>query len=41
MDVTFFEHQAYYPKSDIQGENMQEYQNWGINSDIPHIGDTP
>jgi hypothetical protein len=41
IDVTFLEHQAYYPKSDIQGENMQEYQNWGINSDIPHIGDTP
>jgi hypothetical protein len=25
LDVTFFEHQAYYPTSDIQGENIREY----------------
>ena len=32
MDVTFFEHQPYYPKTNIQGENhsynSQEYQFW-------------
>ena len=28
MDVTLFEHQSYYPKSDIQGENLREYQLW-------------
>ena len=26
MDVTFFEHESYYPKSKIQGEIMREYQ---------------
>jgi len=33
MDVTFFEHQAYYPKSDLYGATMREYQNWDIQSD--------
>jgi hypothetical protein len=33
MDVTFFEHQAYYPKSDLQGATMREYHNWDIQSD--------
>ena len=33
MDVTFFEHQAYHPKSDLQGATMREYQNWNIQSD--------
>ena len=28
MDVTFFEHEPYYPKSDIQGENVRESQFW-------------
>ena len=33
MDVTFFENQPYYPKSDIQGEHTtQEYQFWEIES---------
>lgn len=36
MDVTFFEHQAYYPKSDIQGATMRvselEYTIWLCNS---------
>lgn len=41
MDAIFFEHQAYYPKSNIQQENMQEYQNQDINSDILHTGDIP
>ena len=32
MNVIFFEHQPYYPKFDIQGENLkQEYQLWDIN----------
>ena len=26
MDVTFFEHQAYYHKTDMQGENMRAFQ---------------
>lgn len=26
MDVTFFESQSYFPKSDIQGESFKEYQ---------------
>jgi len=34
MDVTFLEHQPYYPKPNIQGENTpnnpQEYQFWDI-----------
>ena len=30
MDVTFFEHQSYYPKSEIQGKIMREYQLWDI-----------
>lgn len=31
MDVTFFEHQPFYSKVDIQGENFtQEYQLWDI-----------
>ncbi|KAJ4703138.1 Retrovirus-related Pol polyprotein from transposon TNT 1-94 [Melia azedarach] len=31
MDVSFFEQQPYYPKSDIQGENFtHEYQLWDI-----------
>ena len=33
MDVTFFEHQTYYPKSDLQGATMRECQNWDIQSD--------
>ena len=33
MDVTFFKHQSYYPKSEIQGEIMREYRLW----DIPGI----
>lgn len=41
MDAIYFEHQAYYPKSDIQQENMQEYQNQDINSDILHTRDIP
>ena len=28
MDVTFFEHQSFFPKSGIQGEHSQEYQLW-------------
>ena len=28
MDVTFFEGQPYYPKPEIQGEGMREYQLW-------------
>lgn len=33
MDVTFFENQPYYPKSDIQGEHTtQEYQFWEVES---------
>lgn len=28
MNVTFFDHQPYYPKAKIQGENMREYQLW-------------
>ncbi|KAG6762590.1 hypothetical protein POTOM_033100 [Populus tomentosa] len=40
MDVTFFEHQAYYPKSDLQGATMREYQNWDIQSDhVINLGD--
>ena len=31
MDMTFFENQSYYSKTDIQGENrIQEYQFWEI-----------
>ena len=45
MDVTFFEHQPYYPKSDIQGDNSftQEYQLWDeINDlDTPHTSSNP
>ena len=53
MDVTFFEHQPYYPKSDIQGKNLiQEYQLWDIDATttnnypspqvtIPPISTTP
>lgn len=45
MDVTFFEHQPYYPKSDIQGENSytQEYQLWDEISDLdtPHTSSNP
>ena len=53
MDVTFFEHQPYYPKSDIQVENLiQEYQLWDIDATttnnypcpqvtIPPISTTP
>ena len=36
MDVTFFEHQSYYPKPDIQGENTREYQLWDILEDTNH-----
>ena len=33
MDVTFFETQPYYPKIDIQGENLtREYQFWNLES---------
>ena len=33
MDVSFFEHQPFYPKPDIQGENFtQEYQLWDIDA---------
>lgn len=28
MDVKFFEHQSYFPKTEIQGENSREYQLW-------------
>ena len=28
MDVTFFEHQSFFPKSGIQGEHSHEYQFW-------------
>ena len=28
MDVTFLEHQPYYPKADIQGERTEESQLW-------------
>ncbi|KAE8668064.1 putative ion channel POLLUX-like 2-like isoform X2 [Hibiscus syriacus] len=36
MDVTFFEHQPYYPKFDIQGETnfTQEYQIWDIDESV-------
>ena len=30
MDVTFFESQSYFPKSDIQGESSKEYQIWDL-----------
>lgn len=30
MDVTLFENQLYYPKPEIQGENIREYQLWNI-----------
>uniref|UniRef100_A0A803NGP2 Polyprotein n=1 Tax=Cannabis sativa TaxID=3483 RepID=A0A803NGP2_CANSA len=30
MDVTFFEHQPFFPKSGIQGEHSHEYQFWKI-----------
>ena len=33
MDVTFFEHQSYYPKPEIQGEQLREYQFWDILQD--------
>ncbi|XP_042971975.1 uncharacterized protein LOC122304021 [Carya illinoinensis] len=38
MDVTFFEQQPYFPKSDIQGETnfIQEYQLWDI-EESPHF----
>ena len=37
MDVTFFEHQSCYPKFEIQGENMREYQLWDISgSEFDH-----
>jgi hypothetical protein len=40
MDVIFFEHQASYPKSDLQGATMREYQNWDIQSDhVINLGD--
>ena len=37
LDVTFFEDQAYYPKSDIQGENpiTKEYLLWNNNLEKP------
>ena len=45
MDVMFFEHQPYYPKSDIQGENnfTQEHQLWDEISDldISHTSSNP
>lgn len=36
MDVTFFEHQPYYPISNIQGKSSftQEYLFWDINTEI-------
>ena len=36
MDVTFFEHQAYYHKTDMQGENMRAFQFW----ETLDLGDT-
>lgn len=33
MDIIFFEHQSYYPKPTIQGENSREYQLWDILQD--------
>ncbi|RVW63346.1 Retrovirus-related Pol polyprotein from transposon TNT 1-94 [Vitis vinifera] len=37
MDVTFFEIQPFYPKTDIQGENgLREYQLLNINTDFLH-----
>ena len=36
MDVTFFEHQAYYHKTDMQGENMKAFQFW----ETLDLGDT-
>lgn len=32
MNVTFFEHQPFYLKSSIQGENITESQNWDWDS---------
>lgn len=33
-DVAFFEHQSYYPKYEIQGENMSEHQLWDTLKDV-------
>ena len=45
MDVTFFEQQPYFSKSDIQGETnfIQEYQFWDIeeSSHFPPNSDQP
>ncbi|PKA63925.1 Retrovirus-related Pol polyprotein from transposon TNT 1-94 [Apostasia shenzhenica] len=44
MDVTFFENQSYFPKSEIQGENSREYQIWDLLQDtqavLPSTEDT-
>ena len=42
MDVTFFEQQPYYPRSNIQGENYtQEHQLWDIEANIPNLSHSP
>ena len=41
MDVTFFENQSYFPKSDIQGENSREYQIWDILQDTQAASFSP
>jgi hypothetical protein len=41
IDATFFEHQPYFSKFDIQRENMREDQLWDIESDhLVQLGDT-
>jgi len=41
MDVTFFEHQSYFPKPAIQGENSREFQLWDILGDTQSVYISP
>ena len=41
MDVTFFEHQSYFPKPAIQGENSREFQLWDILRDTQSVYISP
>ena len=35
MDVTFFKNQPFYPKANIKGEILKEYQLWGTSHSTP------
>ncbi|GAA0147741.1 transmembrane signal receptor [Lithospermum erythrorhizon] len=41
MDVTFFEHQPYFPQSAIQRENLKEFQLWNILQDTQSVYSSP